>query len=70
MSGYECKFCGAMRKEESVYKVDAQQSVIEILYECGSILKVSFPGGVNEWDMYCRGSTSQRLDKSRKLPDK
>ena len=67
---YECRFCGSLRVNESNHRVDAKHSVVEAIYLCGSILRIVFPGGEHEWEQYCRGSSSQRLDKIRKLPDK
>ena len=69
MSKYDCKYCHSFRKHESSYIIDAEQKVLDIQYECGTILKVIFPEGRHEWFKNCQGITSQRLDKSRKLPD-
>lgn len=70
MNHFECRYCGALRKTESNCKVNAQQAIREIEYECGSKLVIEFPAGEYEWLHFCSGSSSQRLDNSRKLPDK
>lgn len=70
MSHFECKYCGALRKVETICRVDAQQSIKEIEYECGTKLIIEFPVGEFDWQIYCSGSSSQRLDNNRKLPDK
>lgn len=69
MSKYECVYCHSPRKTESIYMIDARRSVLDIQYYCGTVLKVIFPDGSHDWYKYCQGISSQRLDKSRKLPD-
>ena len=67
---YECRYCGSMRNREDIHNIDAKHSVVEIHYICGTILQIAFPAGEHEWLMHCNGSSSQRLEKKRKLPDK
>lgn len=67
---FECRFCASLRMGETNYRIDARRSVVEILYSCETILQIVFPEGEHEWLRHCSGSSSQRLEKERKLPDK
>lgn len=69
MGQFECKYCHSLRGRENNYVIDAEQKVLEVYYQCGTILKITFPEGKYEWFKACRGISSQKLDNSRKLPD-
>lgn len=69
MGTYECMYCHSHRIIESSHRIDASHSVLEIKYRCGTMLRIYFPDGSHEWQKFCQGVSSQRLDKSRKLPD-
>lgn len=64
----ECRYCRALKFRESNYRIDAKQSVIEIEFMCGTIVRVEIPGGTR-WVRECSGSTSHRVENYLKLLD-
>lgn len=61
MGAYECKYCHAIRKHEHTYRINNNQSVLDIQYFCGTVLKIFFPEGRHEWYKHCSGITSTKV---------
>lgn len=58
-------YCKGYRKYEHCHVLDDRTRVVDIEYECGTILKIIFPEGKHEWFRACQGISSIKETKWR-----
>ena len=67
---HECKYCGSLKNRDDIYRIDAKQSMQEIEYFCGTVLKIEITGRERlMWMRQCSGRLELGLEHYIKMSD-